>query len=78
MINQLLVIGHVGSGKMKKRQKLGKNIQNLKNSSVVKIGTFANKTKAGIQTNFWRSKGYNTKTRKTKKGIIAFRSKKKV
>jgi hypothetical protein len=59
------------------RKKLGKNQKSMKNSDSKRIGIYPNKTKAGIEANYWRSKGYNTKTRKTNKGIIVFRSKNK-
>ena len=68
----------------KKRQKIGKNIQNMKNSQCVRVNPykskkpFTNKTKLGIEANFQRSKGYNTKSRKVKGGYILFRSKNKV
>lgn len=64
------------------RKRLGKNIQNMKNSQSVKLfpnlPPFSNRTKAGVEGNYWRSKGYNTKVRKEGKGFRLFKSKRTV
>ena len=65
------------------RQKQGKNIQNMRNKYSIKVNPFnskkpfSNKTKLGIESNYLRSKGYNTKSRKVKGGYLLFRSKTK-
>lgn len=70
--------------KRTKRQKIGKNVQNMKNKDSVRVNPskskkpFSNKTKLGIESNYQRSRGYNTKSRKVKGGYLLFRSKKKV
>jgi hypothetical protein len=69
---------------VKKRKKIGKNIQNMKNKDSIRVNPsnskkpFSNKTKLGIESNYQRSLGYNTKSRKVKNGYILFRSKRKV
>ncbi len=69
---------------MNKRQKIGKNIQNMKNKDSVKVNPknskkpFSNKTKLGIESNYQRSLGYNTKSRKVKGGYVLFRSRNKI
>jgi hypothetical protein len=68
----------------RKKQKLGKNIQNMKNKDSIRVNPknskkpFKNKTTLGIESNYQRSKGYNTKSRKVKGGYLLFRSKNKV
>ena len=64
------------------RRRLGKNVQNMKNSQSVKLfpnlPPFSNRTKAQVEGNYWRSQGYNTKVRKEGKGFRLFKSKRTV
>lgn len=64
------------------RRRLGKNIQNMKNSQSVKLfpnlPPFSTRTKAQVEGNYWRSQGYNTKVRKEGKGFRLFKSKRTV
>ena len=63
----------------KKRQRPGKNIRNMKNSESIKVpGKYRNDMQAAIESNYWRSKGYNTKSRKVGDHYLVFRSRKKV
>ena len=63
---------------MTKKQKIGKTVQNMPNSKSIKVkGTFNNKVESGIEMNYWRKLGYDTKRRKVKNGYHVFRSKKK-
>ena len=56
----------------------------MKNSESIRVNPknskkpFTNKTKLGIESNYLRSIGYNTKSRKVKQGYVLFRSKNKV
>lgn len=63
----------------KKKQKIGKTKQNMKNNESKFVSKFQKFQSAMIEANYWRSKGYNTKTRKNKDGSTSlFKSKNKV